>query len=192
MKTGLLMPDSTEMNFQNSDTFWALIDKTRNISNGDVDKQKQLITDELSMYSPEIIIEFDKMLHNYRDRAYRQSLWDAAYLINCGCGDSSFKDFRDWLIMQGKDRYEAALSNPETLADFVEPGTETFAFVVLVAVKVYEEKTGQQMKYHGNHPVLIEDGVPSDLKQSEEELEKRLAQRYSKLHKKFGDCAAWL
>ena len=49
------------------------------------------------------------------DRAYRQELWGAAYLINGGCSDDGFVYFLGWLIAQGRDVYQAALPDPDSL-----------------------------------------------------------------------------
>ena len=51
------------------------------------------------------------------DKAYRADLWDVAYAINGGCSDDGFVYFRWWLVMQGEDILEAALENPESLAE---------------------------------------------------------------------------
>jgi hypothetical protein len=50
-------------------------------------------------------------------RSYDARLWLAAVTLINGCGDDTFTDFRDWLIAQGKARFEAALKDPDSLAD---------------------------------------------------------------------------
>jgi hypothetical protein len=51
-------------------------------------------------------------------------LWGAAYLINGGCSDDGFDYFRRWLILQGHKVFQAAIANPDSLADVVDPDEE--------------------------------------------------------------------
>jgi Protein of unknown function (DUF4240) len=48
---------------------------------------------------------------------YRLALWGAAYLINGGCSDDGFDYFRGWLLSQGHATWQAALADPDSLAD---------------------------------------------------------------------------
>lgn len=58
-------------------------------------------------------ILFDTMM----DRAYSSELWGAAYIINGGCGDDTFNDFRSSLISRGRAGFERALANPDSFSD---------------------------------------------------------------------------
>ncbi len=49
--------------------------------------------------------------------SYRWSLWHAAYQINGGCSDDGFDYFRGWLLSQGRDVFERAVADPDSLAD---------------------------------------------------------------------------
>jgi hypothetical protein len=183
------MVESAETVFQQHDTFWQLIERTRDASNGDSDKQAELIIAELVQYPAEAIIEFDWIIRQYMAQAYRQDLWDAAYIINCGCGDGGFKDFRAWLIAQGKAIYEAALEDAETLVNIVEADRETFAFEILVvASDAYERKMTEEMPRYLFHKEVLLGEVDYDKNLSEADWEEQLAQSYPKLHAKFGDC----
>ena len=48
--------------------------------------------------------------------SYRDSLWAAAYLLNGGCSDDGFDYFRGWLVTQGREVFEAAIADPDSLA----------------------------------------------------------------------------
>jgi hypothetical protein len=50
-------------------------------------------------------------------RATRWDIWGAGYVLDEGMGDDSFKDFRSWLIGQGRDVFEAVLADPDSLVD---------------------------------------------------------------------------
>lgn len=42
-------------------------------------------------------------------------MWCAGYLMNGGCADDGFEYFRNWIISRGKDVYDQAKANPDTL-----------------------------------------------------------------------------
>jgi hypothetical protein len=47
----------------------------------------------------------------------REHLWAAAYIIRGGCSDDSWMDFRAALISRGRQVCEAAIMEPDSLAD---------------------------------------------------------------------------
>src|SRR5262245_49620590 len=100
--------------------FWNLIDETRKAANGIARRQSDLLTDELAKLSQEEIIEFQRIFYGLKDKAYIGNLWDAATIIMDGCGDSSFEEFREWLVGCGKEAYENTIKDPETLVDVLE------------------------------------------------------------------------
>jgi hypothetical protein len=51
------------------------------------------------------------------DRAYTWELWAAAYIIGHGCSDDKFSDFRSTLISMGRQTFERALADPESLTE---------------------------------------------------------------------------
>ena len=69
-------------------------------------------------------------------------LWGAAYLINGGCSDDGFRDFRVWLVGRGRHAYEHALRAPDSLADVLDGDPVDGFGLDAAAVRVYEEKTG--------------------------------------------------
>ena len=89
------------------------------------------------------IVAFDNDFHRASAAAYRWDLWGAAYVINGGCSDDGFMDFRSWLIAQGRAVYDAAMADPESLADHIKEDYATFEEFAYVAVEVFEKKTGE-------------------------------------------------
>ena len=61
--------------------------------------------------------EFCRRFDELMAEAYRWDLWGIAYLVNEGCGDDSFMDFRASLICLGQDTFEAALADAESLVN---------------------------------------------------------------------------
>ncbi|WP_369902133.1 DUF4240 domain-containing protein [Bacillus manliponensis] len=126
--------------------FWELIDMSKKKSEYP-EEQVEWLSTYLSRKPVREIIEFDFILQTYHHNSYSSHLWAAAYIIMGGCSDDSFDYFRAWLIVQGKDVFEAAIEDPETLIPtlkFIEeddvPELEDLLFV---AAGAYEEKTGK-------------------------------------------------
>jgi hypothetical protein len=125
--------------------FWELVDKTREASGDNPLEQAKLLTNALAQLPEKEILAYDVLLQRLMDEAYRADLWEAAYILGCGCSDDGFMDFRAWLIGRGKSTFEQALSDPESLAEVVEVGQETQVGVLLyVAPHAYEQKTGKE------------------------------------------------
>jgi hypothetical protein len=128
----------------NVEQFWKLIEQTHQNSQGVPHKQAELLVDELAKLSEADILSYQSILEDMVDKAYIGELWDVAFILasGWGCSDDGFEYFRAWLVGQGKDVYEKALSDPESLLDMVEFGQETQWEVLLyVAIYAYELKT---------------------------------------------------
>jgi hypothetical protein len=124
----------------NIDEFWEII---ANGSNSD--EPETIIRNELEKLSPDEIASYQSHFDTLHANAYRWSLWGAAYLIGGGCSDDGFTDFRYGLISMGKDVYESALADPDSLASLgpdVEIANEDFGYL---AQEVYEEKTENEI-----------------------------------------------
>ena len=107
----------------NVDSFWTLIDKCRGQSD-ECEELANLVVKQLSALPQEEIAGFIRVFDELLDRAYLWDLWGAAYIINGGCSDDGFEYFRCWLIAQGRDTFERALADPESLAELAEPEVE--------------------------------------------------------------------
>ncbi len=70
--------------------------------------------------APKPAAEFDRIRHRLDKVAYTWNLWAAAYVIEDGCSDDCFRDFRAYLISLGRGPYEAALRNPDSLASVAQ------------------------------------------------------------------------
>jgi hypothetical protein len=126
--------------------FWSLIDHTRLTSQGDQPKQGDLLIQTLAQYPIDEILAWGEIFESLMDQAYVAELWEVASLIECGCSDDGFMDFRAWLIGLGKDTFEKVLINSENLVDIVEVGQEEQVGVSslwYVTIGAYELKTGK-------------------------------------------------
>jgi Protein of unknown function (DUF4240) len=75
------------------------------------------LVEQLARLTPEEIVRFDGWFHARTDALYTRLHWGAAYLINGGASDDGFYYWRCWLVGMGKPIYEAALKDPDSLAD---------------------------------------------------------------------------
>ena len=91
------------------DRFWEL---NEGLTPDLADKE---LRDRLSKLDPSEIASYQKHFHLAFASAYQWNLWAAAYIIDGGCSDDSFMDFRYGLISRGRSVFEAAIDNPETL-----------------------------------------------------------------------------
>ncbi|MCI0703591.1 MAG: DUF4240 domain-containing protein [Planctomycetia bacterium] len=103
------------------DEFWEHIHKSKR---KDPDAHADNLSKRLAKLKPADILDFNHWWQVLKSEAYNWHLWGAAYLINGGCSDDGFIDFRSWLILQDRDIFQAAVSNPDTLADVVNPKME--------------------------------------------------------------------
>lgn len=119
--------------------FWEHIEKARR---ADPFAHADRLEARLAKLRPADILAFQHLWNRYTSRAYSWALWGAAYLINGGCSDDGFTDFRSWLILRGKKVYEAALKNPDSLADAVDPEADEATCECNPALHAYFIATG--------------------------------------------------
>ena len=163
------------------DQFWSIIEEVHRASHGDMDKKCDLLRDRLSKLDAGGIRDFRAHFDECDRRAFDWGLWGAAYIIHGGCGDDSFSDFRSTLISHGREIFERALVDPDSLADL--PLTEETACYEGYAYVVTEpeEKISRESAPSGT-PFPSE---PSG-KAWDEDDDKMLAQRFPRLHSKHG------
>jgi hypothetical protein len=122
----------------NRDRFWQLVDN----ADGDAEELVEVLLDT----SPEEIVGFEVELDALLDESNRWELWAAAYLINGGASEDAFDYFRGWLLLQGRTVWDAALADPDSLADVVDPqdGDLDEEDVLHAAADAYERLTGDE------------------------------------------------
>ena len=131
---------------------------------------------------PEAIAAFQRHFDEEHARAYTWPLWGAAYLMEGGCSDDGFIDFRYGLISRGQKVFESALADPDSLAVLLDEddflSNEEFGYV---AGEVYENKTGNGIpRDEASHPA---DPAGEEWDFDDEDL---CAAKLPKLWAKFG------
>lgn len=99
------------------DEFWDHIEAA---SRDDAEAQVEKLVDRLADLPPDEIIDFAYWWQTKLCESYGRSLWGAAYLINGGCSDDGFQYFREWLLLQGRDVFQAAVADPDSLAEVLD------------------------------------------------------------------------
>ncbi len=130
----------------NATEFWQMIETAHTQSSGNHEEQMGAIGSALEELEPAQMLEFHDFFSKFHSLSYRANLWGAAYLMNGGCSDDGFDYFRGWLIGQGRKVFEAALENPDSLADNIPEDAEMEDFenedILYVAGRAWEAKTG--------------------------------------------------
>lgn len=150
--------------------FWRIIAAARSARGNDREGRVEALRERLGGLHPRELQSFQRHYDCLIAQAYRWDLWGAAYIINGGCSADGFRYFRDWLISEGEEVYQAALANPESLAElrriaFAE--NEPFGYVALELLK--EAGEGQLER-----DMFTEDGDPAGQPWEEEVVYDRL------------------
>lgn len=159
--------------------FWKIIAVSKTNSSGDYEKQQSELKNELLKLTANEILEFDNKFRTLRGQVYNWNFWACAYIINGGCSDDCFSDFRGWLIGQGKETFENAVNNIETLSKLNETNDGDWEGLSYIPTEVYEIKTGND----------IPNGIRENFEITGEEWNEEgddLKNKFPKLWAKFG------
>ncbi|MDX2524218.1 DUF4240 domain-containing protein [Streptomyces europaeiscabiei] len=165
--------------------FWELVDKAREDAEGDPEDQADLLVERLGRLDPEAVLDFARHFESRYNRAYIWDLWGAAWVLLDGASDDAFDFFRCWLIGQGREVFEGAVHDPDSLAglldDFDEEIDGDGEELGYAADEAYEQLTGVVAPDLGIPPPPREpEGTPLDF-----EDESALAERCPKLWERF-------
>jgi hypothetical protein len=123
--------------------FWQLIEETRRDAGNDTGRQSELLKNRLAQLSPAAIVEFARIRHRLDEQAYTWDLWAAATVIEDGCSDDCFRDFRGYIISLGQGPYEAAIRDPDSLASVAQDAENgDWEDADNVAPDAYSSRTG--------------------------------------------------
>jgi hypothetical protein len=155
--------------------FWRIIEQAYRPDGPD---HFEALKEELDRFKWFEVVAFQARFDEAMAAANLIDLWGAAYLIQGGCSDDGFRDFRCWLIGRGRHAYEAALKNPDSLADILDGDPVDGFGLDAAAVRVYEAKTGMSDFYERldreeeDLPPPPPEGVDWDF-EDEEEMKRR-------------------
>lgn len=159
--------------------FWTLIEAAKAERDPVASNQPAILQTKLEALPPEEIVAFDRIFTKLRHDAYRWDLWAAAYIIEGGCSDDGFMDFRAGLIGLGREVYEAALKDPNSLVRQPTRGVDfSQEELAYSAGRAYEAVTGKKMPEHG----LPRPKVPAGERWDEEKVD----ETFPELAARFG------
>ena len=170
-----------------ADQFWQTIERAAR-SDHDPDVHLDALRSVLRELSTEEIISFEVAFRRYLNEAYTWDLWGAAIVINGSCSDDGFEYFRRWLVSRGRDVYEPALADPDSLARLeMRPGPYDvweFEEIYYVAKEVFEEKGGEgDVRDYSEREAGL--GGPGPSGEPFEDDDHHLARRYPNLWRRF-------
>ncbi|KZZ83066.1 DUF4240 domain-containing protein [Bacillus sp. SJS] len=174
--------------------FWSIFEQAK--TKGDEqEEQLEWLVDHLAKKPVQDIIKFDEIFSRYFVRSYTSHLWAAAFIIMGGCSDDSFDYFRAWLLYQGKEVYEAAIRDPESLIPSLKKLEENdeipqFEDLTYIGALAFEEKTGQDDNsfYELYDQIVLESVVePNIVLDWDEDDEEGLMLRFPKLWERYGE-----
>jgi Protein of unknown function (DUF4240) len=134
--------------------FWSLAEAAKEASGGDGQRQAALLGEQLRQLPLSDITEFHHTLEALHMESLRADLWDAAAVVNqwdssdrSFCSEDRCFIFRSWLVAEGHRVYQAAITDPDSLADFPELGNDLpwREWLWGVAMKAYTDRTGGEM-----------------------------------------------
>jgi hypothetical protein len=165
----------------NGAAFWTLIERARADADHDTERQSELLEERLSKLPPAQIVRFQQIRRQMDERAYSRDIWGAAYVIDDGCSDDCFRDFRAYLISLGPRAFAGALRNPDSLAPIVQDAEEgDWENADDVAPDAYQTATGDDFPADSSDLSGSPRGEPWD-----DESQETLVQRYPALAARF-------
>jgi hypothetical protein len=122
--------------------FWELIESSKAESTPGMSDQPAILQAKLEAMTAEEIVGFDRIFQRLFTDAYTWDLWAAGYLIEGGCSDDGFMDFRGGLIGLGRQVYQDAVKDPQTLVSQPRRGVDfSNEDMLYVARKAYKVVT---------------------------------------------------
>ena len=163
-----------------TDDFWAVIDRATADRPGSPDEVAKRAVADLGTRDPDEIVAWGRHLDKVMAASAKEDLWAAAYLINGGCSEDGFDNFRGWLIAHGRDVVAKAVREPDSLADLptVQAAATSGAVfeaeeVLGIAAGAYQQATGDEMPPSEAPPGRPDPAMLWDF-DNEEEMQKRL------------------
>ena len=133
--------------------FWNLLNTAKR-KGDDWGEQLEWLVEKLATMPVNDIIRFDYHFNQNYQKSYTSDLWAAGYIIMGGCSDDCFDYFRAWLLFLGKEPYEEAIRNPQSILPYLsgmeDEDIPQFEEFLSCACEAFEEKTGLDQEDYFN------------------------------------------
>lgn len=172
------------------DELWRIMDAVAHAGD-DPDRRVSTLRTTLDRRPIEDVAAFELTFRRLAQEAYSWDLWGAAYVIHGGCSDDGFEYFLHWLIHRGQRTYDAALADPDSLADLDHQpagpeGSWQFEEIYAVAFDVFASKGGDiDALFDFEAESAAAPREPSG--EAFIDDDEHLKSRYPKLWRRFGD-----
>ena len=138
--------------------FWHIIESTKPFGEYTIEAHYDRLLEHVCGLTETELLEFARIFHQQLERANTWEISDAAYVINTGCGDDSFEDFKAGLVAQGEKVFEATLACPEFLAQY------PYAMQLIRAESIlYLPSTAYEMMEHRRQPGSNSQAIPEEI-----------------------------
>jgi hypothetical protein len=117
-------------------------------------RQVELLAARLGDLPLSEVVGFHRIVEELEAESFRVDLWGAALVIHrmgpvddFWCSEDTLFGFREWLVEQGRQVYEAAIADPDSLADNPEldDSLPWGKSIWGVAMTVYEQRTDEEL-----------------------------------------------
>lgn len=127
-------------------TFWNLI-ATADASSATSAEFCSDLGAELLEFSASEINQFRKKLTQFFEELAHYDIWAAGYILMGGCSDDSFDYFRMWIISQGQDLFNLALTDLEAFVSQAHSlGNQECEGLLSVPENCYFQRAGKKAK----------------------------------------------
>jgi hypothetical protein len=175
---GLLSCSTSDGGNMDINKFWRIVDEAKVRAGNDIETRIETLRKGLSGFAPAELQKFQNIYDQQIQRSYRWDLWGAAYVMNSGCSDDGFRYFRDWLISEGREIFERALTDPDSLAELPRVDVAELELYGYVALELFEEKAEGELE----RDFSTEGAEPAGKQWSEEQL----PSLFPRLHAMYG------
>ncbi|NVJ62435.1 MAG: DUF4240 domain-containing protein [Gammaproteobacteria bacterium] len=163
--------------------FWEIIESSGSPEKCSPEEQCENITEKLSGKSKNELVDFANIHRNILCKAYTWPMLKAGFVLISYVSDDVFEDFRNWVILNGKERFYNTLKNPDYIATYInveDPVEEVCGEPLLY---VCEEAWGGDVEELEENYVYPKDPEINDDWPDAE----KLAEEFPKLYEEFWD-----
>lgn len=161
--------------------FWEIIEVSGSPDKCTPDEQCENIIEKLSEKSKDELVSFANIHKKLLCKSYIWSMLKANFILISYISDDAFEDFRNWVILNGKERFYKTIENPDSIAGYInvedaveEVTGEALLYVCEEAWDGDVEVLEENYEYHKD-PEIDDDWPPAE----------KLAEEFPNLYKEF-------
>jgi len=130
------------------DQFWRLIEESRMGASAEM-PQVSVLERSLRALPTREMVAFEGNCWDLLSLSFKRESWAVATIIQPSCTQGSFDAARAWMILEGRDFFDAVSNNPEKLADRAPRGRVPWVpdgeMLLRLVPRVYRNITGEDL-----------------------------------------------